>query len=125
MFIWERTLAVGDKVESRRSWPRSVVALPLFHWGCWFPSLGLSFPTRKMGVYICIYIYMCIYIFFFFFQYWGLNSGSTPWATPPVLFCDGFFQDRVLLWTVILLISDSCVLGLQVWATSARLKWEY
>jgi hypothetical protein len=33
--------------------------------------------------------------FFFFLPYWGLNLGSTPWATWPALFCDGFFQDRV------------------------------
>jgi hypothetical protein len=26
------------------------------------------------------------------FWYWGLNSGPSPWTTPPVLFCDGFFN---------------------------------
>jgi hypothetical protein len=36
---------------------------------------------------------------FLFWQYWGLNSGLIPWATPPALFCDGFFQDRVLRTT--------------------------
>jgi hypothetical protein len=48
--------------------------------------------------------------------YWGLNSGPLPWDTPPALFCDGFFWDRVLwtvclgwLWTTILLISASWV----------------
>jgi hypothetical protein len=31
---------------------------------------------------------------FFFLQYWGLNSGPTPWVTPPaLLFCEGFFWD--------------------------------
>jgi hypothetical protein len=30
---------------------------------------------------------VCVYVW-----YWGLNSGSIPWATPPVLFCDGFFK---------------------------------
>jgi hypothetical protein len=34
-------------------------------------------------------------IFFFFLQCWGLDSRSTPWATPPTLFCDGLFWDRV------------------------------
>jgi hypothetical protein len=54
--------------------------------------------------------------FFFFFRYWGLNSGPTPQATPPALFCDGFLQDRASrticpgwLWTVSLLISASWV----------------
>jgi hypothetical protein len=25
-----------------------------------------------------------------------LNTGTKPWANPPILFCNGFFQDRVL-----------------------------
>jgi hypothetical protein len=29
-------------------------------------------------------------------QYWGLNSGPTPRATPPPLFCKRLFPDRVL-----------------------------
>jgi hypothetical protein len=29
--------------------------------------------------------------FFFFLQYWDLNAGPIPWATPPALFWDGFF----------------------------------
>jgi hypothetical protein len=52
----------------------------------------------------------------FFWQYWGLNSRPTPWATPPALFCDGFFQNRVSrticpswFWTAILLITTSQV----------------
>jgi hypothetical protein len=54
-----------------------------------------------------------------------LNSGPAPWATPPALFCDGFFQDRgswtiCLGWlrTVILLISASWVarvIGVSHW----------
>jgi hypothetical protein len=52
----------------------------------------------------------------FFLRYYGLNSGPSPWATPPELFCDGFFWDRVSwtvcpgwLQTVIFLISASGV----------------
>jgi hypothetical protein len=47
--------------------------------------------------------------------YWGLNSGSVPWAIPPALFCVGYFRDRIsticLGWlqTLILLISASWV----------------
>jgi hypothetical protein len=54
--------------------------------------------------------------FFLFLQYWVLNSGPTPWATPPAFFCAGFFQDRISqticpgwLWTMIFLISTSWV----------------
>jgi hypothetical protein len=32
---------------------------------------------------------------FIYLQYWGLNSGPTPWATPPAPFCDGCFWDSV------------------------------
>jgi hypothetical protein len=62
---------------------------------------------------------------FFFWQYWGSKSGSTPQATPPAHFCDGVFQDRVSqticlgwLWTTIPLISVSWVAritGLSHW----------
>jgi hypothetical protein len=51
-----------------------------------------------------------------FWQYWGLNSGPMPWATPPSLFCKGFFQDSISqticpCWpqTLILLICASWV----------------
>jgi hypothetical protein len=49
-------------------------------------------------------------------QFWGLNSGSTPWATLPALFVMGSFRDgsqellvRGRLQTMILLISASWV----------------
>jgi hypothetical protein len=44
---------------------------------------------------------------FFFFQYWGLNSQPTPWATPPALCCDGFFQNR-FSWTICLGLASNC-----------------
>jgi hypothetical protein len=76
---------------------------------------------------IIFFIFEYIYCFFFFFlQYWGLNSGPSPWATPPALFCDFFFfQDSVSRTicpglSVTLLISASWV-GLQVWVTGAQL----
>jgi hypothetical protein len=57
--------------------------------------------------------------FLVFWWYWGLNSGLTPWATPPALFCVVFFQDRVSqtictswLQTEIYLISASWVAGI-------------
>jgi hypothetical protein len=31
----------------------------------------------------------------FFLSALGFELGPTPWATPPVIFWDGFFQDRV------------------------------
>jgi hypothetical protein len=50
------------------------------------------------------------------FWYWALNSGPSPWATPPALFLWTFFWDRVSwticptwLQTVILLISASWI----------------
>jgi hypothetical protein len=55
-------------------------------------------------------------LFLFFFAQLGSNSGPTPWAAPPALFCDGFFIDRVSrvicpgwLLAEILLISASWI----------------
>jgi hypothetical protein len=55
-------------------------------------------------------------IYIYFFQHWGLNSGPTSWATPPVLCFERSFWDRVLrticpgwLQIVILMISASWV----------------
>jgi hypothetical protein len=36
-----------------------------------------------------------LWLFIFFLWYWSLNSGPIPWATPPALFCEVFFQDKV------------------------------
>jgi hypothetical protein len=33
------------------------------------------------------------YLIFILFIYFVVNSGLTPRATPPVLFCDGFFLE--------------------------------
>jgi hypothetical protein len=56
---------------------------------------------------------------FFFLWYWGLNSGPTPWASPPALFMKGFFFFFEIgshgticpgwLWNTILLVSASWV----------------
>jgi hypothetical protein len=58
-----------------------------------------------------------VWFFCLFFQYWGLNSGPTLWATPSALFCDGLLfkigsRGTVCpgwLQTAILLISASWV----------------
>jgi hypothetical protein len=70
----------------------------------------------------------------FFFLYWDLNSGPSPWVTSPALFCDGFFQDGVswticLGWlrTMILLISASWVarmIGVSHWQPASSRLWK-
>jgi hypothetical protein len=73
---------------------------------------------------------LCHWFFFFFLQCWDLNSGPTPWATPPALFfVMGFFQNKVsqticLGWLqiLILLISSSWVAGITGVSTSAWLS---
>jgi hypothetical protein len=77
---------------------------------------------------------------FVFFQYWGLNSGPSPWATPSAHFCDGVFWDRVSwticpcwLQTTILLISVSWVARitgvshwcLAVWGSFIEILYTY
>jgi hypothetical protein len=91
----------------------------------WF-QLG-DLPTDMWSVsnqsFVCVCVCACVWC-------WGLNSVPTPWATPPALFYDRFFWDRVS-WTncpgwlrsVILLITASFEkLGLQVWATGAQIQ---
>jgi hypothetical protein len=40
--------------------------------------------------------YSTQFFLFFLLWCWGLNSGPTPWAIPPALFCDRCFRNRVL-----------------------------
>jgi hypothetical protein len=72
---------------------------------------------------------ICYFSYFFFF-WWscGLNSVPTPRATPPALFCAGYFRDRVpqtiyLGWlqTVTLLICASWVARITGVSTGAQL----
>jgi hypothetical protein len=63
-------------------------------------------------------------IFFFSTGVW--TQDLTLWVTPPILFCDGFFWDRVSrticlgwLWTTILLISTSWIARI----TGAWFQW--
>jgi hypothetical protein len=90
-------------------------------------SCGFIFIPAKVLPFKCPLVKVCGWYnlsclseisgwFFFFLRCWDLNSWPTPWATPPALFCDVFFQDRVLqtfclgwLRTSILLVSASWV----------------
>jgi hypothetical protein len=63
-----------------------------------------------------LYKFLDAGVYFFFLQYRGLNSGPSPWATPPTLVLWRVFWDRVWwticpgsLQTAILLISASWV----------------
>jgi hypothetical protein len=89
---------------------------------------SLRFCMLKMFVFYPP-TWWLIWLCFFFFQYWGLNSGPMPWATPPALFLWRVFQDRVSrticlgwLWTAILLISASWVARITV-MSHQRLAW--
>jgi hypothetical protein len=52
----------------------------------------ISFHISLVKIYNVLEITLLVCLFL---RYLGLNSGPTPWVTPPVLFCDGFFWDRV------------------------------
>jgi hypothetical protein len=61
-------------------------------------------------------LHVCMYLFIYLLRFWGLNSGPSPWATPPALFLWRVFGDRVprticlsWLWTTVLLICASWV----------------
>jgi hypothetical protein len=92
---------------------------------------GVWFPVPLMMVLITMYYFVTLILsyqlHFFFLQYWGLNSGPSPWGTPSAqFFSDKVSWDRVLqticlgwLQSVILLISASRVARIIGWATSA------
>jgi hypothetical protein len=105
--------------------------------GCLFILVMVSFAVQKLFIFLLIFLWYCglnsgpcsywsgalplepylqprAEAFFFFFQYWGLNSGTSPWVTPPALFLWRVFRDGVSqticpgwLQTAILLISAS------------------
>jgi hypothetical protein len=76
-----------------------------------FLSMSMSLGGGGKSLYFKYYCPFCVCVW-----YWGLNSGPSPWATPPALFLWRVFRDRVSqticlgwLWTMILLISASWV----------------
>jgi hypothetical protein len=103
------------------------------------PEMGGIWKKRVGGwiwskYFIHIYenrIMKPIEIIIIILQYWSLNSGSIPWATPPALFCEGLFWVRVpwtvysgWLWTSILLISATWVIritGMSHWCPAVKI----
>jgi hypothetical protein len=65
----------------------------------WSPAHGGDFKRWGLDgvlpvIFECAFegdIGFFYFLFFVFLWCWGLNSGPTPRATPPVLFCEGFF----------------------------------
>jgi hypothetical protein len=93
-------------------------------------------PTYIFSHYVYVYLFLTFMytILFFLLQYWCLNSGPTPWATPTVLFYDAFF--KTVSWTIcprwlqttILLISTFWVgriIGMSQIFLSVCHKWNY
>jgi hypothetical protein len=74
------------------------------------PASNTSPPASVSKRWDCSHMPPCL-VYFFFWQYWGFNSGPSHWATPPVLFLWRVFWDKVLqnypgwLQTAILLIT--------------------
>jgi hypothetical protein len=88
-------------------------------------GLGLICHTAVNHCYVHIAFFrqirfpLSILFIINFLQHWSLNTGPSPWATLPALFCNGIFWHKVSrtifpgwLWTVILLISASWVVGI-------------
>jgi hypothetical protein len=76
----------------------------------------VSYNCHTVGGRQALHFFNPSFCCFVFLRYWGLNPGPSPWAILPALFCDGYFQDKVLqniclgwLWTSIFLISVSWV----------------
>jgi hypothetical protein len=54
----------------------------------WRWKLNFGYCFYFSSVIAAIIGWFCVFLpfYFFFFQYWGLNSRPTPWATPSALF---------------------------------------
>jgi hypothetical protein len=111
------------------TWERQLTGGKIY-FGSWFQSMWWSKGAHFMAAWnhsvwqrkepgpdrSFFFFFFNVCFLFFVLRYRGLNSGTIPWATPPALFCEGFFQDRVLwifcpgwLWTAIIHISASWV----------------
>jgi hypothetical protein len=62
---------------------------------CYVPQAGFELLMLLPWYHHALLFSWIFYLLIYFLLYWGLNSGSTPWATSPALFCEGFFWDRV------------------------------
>jgi hypothetical protein len=88
--------------------------LRIFGLFIWMKRYSMSEAWRNLSqikLKVCCQLYP-----FFFLWFWGLNSGPSPWTTPPALFCEEFFEIGTCVticlgWlrTVILLIPASWV----------------
>jgi hypothetical protein len=121
----------GRKVNSCLIWTKAYFS-PDFNflswnirvWYRWFQHPLAVYNLHPNSNFAQSYLQLC-FLFIYFLQFWGLNSGPTPQATPPIFFYEGFFRDRVsrtvcLGWllTVILLVSASWVariIGVSHW----------
>jgi hypothetical protein len=54
-------------------------------WGQYGVAVGHGCASSRSGI-----LRVCL---FFFFQYWSLNSGPTPWSTPPARFLWKIFSE--------------------------------
>jgi hypothetical protein len=73
--------------------------------------------------------HLVVFIYLFILRYWVLNSGPSPWATPPALFfVKGFFWDRLSRTIVPRLASnhnppDLCLLSSKDYRDCRQSHW--
>jgi hypothetical protein len=95
VYVWEVCTCVYERVHACTN---TCMAFPLMRA---FLRYGLTMQNRLawthdpsasasqvLGLQVCI---TTAGSWVFFLQCLSLNSGPTPWATPPTLLCDGFF----------------------------------
>jgi hypothetical protein len=92
LFWWDWSLTLGLTLARQVLYCLNCASSPF--WRCGFmnclPKLNLNLPisasqvARIIGVsHLCVALSLLVW---FFLRYWVLNSGSSPWATPPALF---------------------------------------
>jgi hypothetical protein len=116
---WLFSISSGSYTTGHINGPRKSTELCLW-WTRQVVRLSrLTVPLAYRPCQTKLNISECTPTFFLFLWCWGLNSGPSPWATPPALFLWRVLRDRVL-WTIcpgwpqtsILLISASWAAGI-------------
>jgi hypothetical protein len=84
---------------------------------CWICSMLFLYTFGRSWLFHYSVSVICYIVWFFFLQYWDLNTGPSPWAIPPALFCEFFFKDRVSLTVFLGWLQTIILLTFASWVT--------
>jgi hypothetical protein len=70
-----------------------IYKLCIFMGAMWCFDIFVYYACANQGKHIQLFKHWSFSLFFLFLQFWDLNSGHTPWATPPAIFLWWIFWD--------------------------------